>query len=163
VYRIHATLGFAWLLVVDWGYRVVQRPMRQASEPRAMADLDTQAVGIEIALGAGVGATTSLLISGSIAQGAGYGVAVGIILGVILVRAAPRLAERQRPKLALVGTGLVAGIVVGALAGVVGAWSLDAAITGGLGIGAAGGAVLSLLQTGILATQWPRTAPDPQR
>lgn len=116
-----------------------------------MAEFDNRAVGVGLALGAGVGATASVLADGNVAQGTGYGIAVGIIVGTGLARLAPRLTGSEHPTLALVSGGAILGLAVGGLVGIVAAWSVDAVITTGMGVGTAAGAVLGLLVASVLA------------
>ena len=116
-----------------------------------MAELDNRAVGVGLALGAGVGATASVIVGGDLAQGTGYGIAVGIIVGTILARLAPRVTDGDHPTLALVTGGAILGLAVGGLVGIVAAWSVDAAITTGMSVGGAAGAVLGLLLASVLA------------
>jgi len=120
-----------------------------------MGDRDNQAVGTGIALGSGVGATTSIIATGDVTQGLIYGLGAGIILGSLLSSVAPRLIETDRPALALVAGGLFLGIAVGGAVGTVAAWGADAALTAGFQAGGAGGAVLGVFIGGTLAVSEP--------
>lgn len=123
-----------------------------------MSDIQSRAVGVGIALGAGVGSTTATVAGGDVTQGATFGIGGGIVVGAMVALLAERVRDGENPGLSLVVGGLVAGLAVGGLLGAVSAWSVDAGLAGGVQAGGAGGAVLGLLVAGILGLSLEESA-----
>lgn len=94
------------------------------------------------------------------------GIGVGIVLAAVLVRVGPRLAAGERPRLALVGGGATAGLVVGGLAGAVAAWSGDETLLAGVLAGTIGGLALGGLLALVLVRAreegWPVAGDRPR-
>lgn len=118
-----------------------------------------RAVGLGVALGAGLGGTVGILAGDALVAGVGYGVATGLVVAAILVLVGPSLSRSRRPRLALVTLGGVLGMGVGGLVGIVGAWSVGASIASGLNAGGAGGVALGVLLAGVLALSAGRVEP----
>jgi hypothetical protein len=112
--------------------------------------LSTLGVGIGLVLGSAVGALVGALLGIEVASLVGYGTGGGLVVGAV----AGRLIEANRGEdqfqVRALGGSAAIGLLVGASVGTVGAWSLDATLLTGLGVGAGAGLLHGFVVAAIL-------------
>ena len=108
--------------------------------------------GAGLALGAGIAATTAVLVGPSVnyATAAGYGAAGGLVVGAFAGLLVASSFGRDDWALRLTAGTLFAALAVGALLGALAAWTVDASLFDGAAAGGAGGGALGLLLSAIL-------------
>jgi hypothetical protein len=93
-------------------------------------------VGTGLVLGVGLGALVAVLASVNVASGAGYGISGGILVAAVVE------TLDRRGTTTLVPACAVAGAAVAAAVGAVAAWSHDASLLAGAGVGIIPGLLL---------------------
>lgn len=108
--------------------------------------------GAGLALGAGIAATTAVLVGPSVnyATAVGYGASGGLVVGAFAGLLVASSIGRDGWALRLTAGTLFVALAVGSLLGAVAAWTVDASLFDGATAGGAAGGALGLLLSAVL-------------